>query len=485
MTDLSKIKHLVVLMMENRSFDHMLGMMMAPDYAIDGLRGTESNPDGDEKDVQVNADATISGDLTPDPGHHYPDVNMQIFGNYEARDDGGPKMMGFVRSFQDHTHDVAKSHRIMNCFSPDKIPVITTLARQYANCDRWFSSVPGPTLPNRSFMHAATSIGRVDMSPIWADESTTIYELLAKFGVKSKIYYEDFTVAMTFKALVGNQGDLFGRLDDFKRACKTGNLPAYSFIEPRFNAGEENGLTFEATDQHPDHNVSEGETFIKDVYNAIRTNQTIWESTILAIVYDEHGGLYDHVTPPATVNPDGKNTGDPGENVAPDIPPFDFTRLGIRVPAIIVSPYIEAGTIDSNVYDHTSIIATARKLFLGDKWKDNFLTLRDKGAATFDQLLTRDTPRQDVVNFKAPQGIDVALLADLQRTNSLNKPLSTHQQALVQHAFELEQQLPEGRRSGVASPDQIQTEGQASTYLRAVAEEIRRSASAGAAGGQP
>src|ERR1039457_4636405 len=160
MTDLSKIKHLVVLMMENRSFDHMLGMMMAPDYAIDGLRGTESNPDGDEKDVQVNADATISGDLTPDPGHHYPDVNMQIFGNYEARDDGGPKMMGFVRSFQDHTHDIAKSHRIMNCFSPEKTPFLTTPARQYANCDRWFSSVPGPTLPNRSFMHAATSIGR-------------------------------------------------------------------------------------------------------------------------------------------------------------------------------------------------------------------------------------------------------------------------------------------------------------------------------------
>jgi len=478
-------------MMENRSFDHMFGLMMSPDYPIDGLQGTETNPDGDEKDVPVNADAKISGDLTPDPGHHYPDVNMQIFGNYEARDDGGPKMMGFVKSYQDHTHDVPKSHRVMNCFSPEKIPVLTTLARQYANCDRWFSSVPGPTLPNRSYMHAATSIGRVDMSPIWADESTTIYELLATFGVSSKIYYEDFTVAMTFKALTGKQGDLFGRVDDFKRACKTGKLPAYSFIEPRFNAGEENGLVFEAADQHPDHNITEGETFIKDIYNAIRGNQAVWESTILAIVYDEHGGLYDHVTPPATVNPDGRNADNPGENVRPDIPAFDFTRLGVRVPAIIVSPYIEAGKIDSTVYDHTSIIATARKLFLSDKldnpekWNEHFLTERDKAAATFDQLLTRDTPRQDVVNFKAAQGPDIALVADLQHTSSLNKPLSSHQQALVQHAFELEQELPPGRRSGVVSPKEIQTEGQASTYLRTVAEEIRRSASAGAAGGQP
>lgn len=484
MTDLSKIKHLVVLMMENRSFDHMFGYMMSPDYPIDGLEGNESNPDTEEKNISVSADADVSGDLTPDPGHHYPDVNMQIFGNYEGRDDGGPKMTGFIRSYsQDHTHDVNKSHRIMKCFSPDKLPVLTTLARQYANCDRWFSSVPGPTLPNRSFMHAATSIGRVDMNPIWADESTTIYELLEKFGVDSKIYYHDMTVAMTFKVLAGNQGARFGTFDDFKRAAKNGKLPPYSFIEPRYNAGQEGSMVFEATDQHPDHNVTEGETLIRDVYNAIRTNKELWESTILAIIYDEHGGLYDHVTPPACENPDGKICQNPGEN-RPGIPPFDFKRLGIRVPAVIISAYIEPGTIASDVYDHTSIISTARKLFLGEKWQDNFLTQRDKNANTFDKLLTRDTPRTDVVQFKGQKRQQGMAATSPEAVRSLNQPLSVHQQALVQHAWEMEQNLPEGRRSGITDWKTIQTEGQASQYLRTVAEEIRRASSATAAGGQ-
>src|SRR3954451_4887985 len=165
-TPLDSIKHVVVLMMENRSFDHMFGRMKSSSYAIDGLDGTESNPDSAEKEVRVTFDAKVGGDLTPDPGHHFPDVNLQIFGNVQAKFDGGPLMKGFVQSYQTHTHNLAASHRIMKCLTPDKIPALTGLAKNYAICDRWFSSVPGPTLPNRSFIHSATSIGRVDMSPI-------------------------------------------------------------------------------------------------------------------------------------------------------------------------------------------------------------------------------------------------------------------------------------------------------------------------------
>ncbi|HXU20967.1 MAG TPA: alkaline phosphatase family protein, partial [Verrucomicrobiae bacterium] len=330
---MDRIKHLVVLMMENRSFDHMFGFLAGPDYPIDGLSGTESNPNSQEQQVPVTDEADFSGELTPDPGHHFPDVNMQIFSNFEGTNDGGPLMQGFVRSYEFHTHNTPKAAHIMNCFEPKKIPVLTTLARQYAICDRWFSSVPGPTLPNRSFMHAATSIGRVDMSPIWRDESTTIYELLDKFGLSAKIFYHDSTMAMTFKMLANGQSKWFGLIDDFYRACKLDTLPAYSFIEPRYFAQDQGGQVFQASDQHPDHNITEGEQLIKDVYNAIRGNQQVWESTVLAVIYDEHGGLYDHVTPPATVNPDGLIAQNPGENVA-QIPPFDFTRLGLRVPAV-------------------------------------------------------------------------------------------------------------------------------------------------------
>ncbi len=468
---LDQIKHLVVLMMENRSFDHMLGFMAAPDYPIDGLTGSETNPNSQEKDVPVTDDADFSGGLTPDPGHHFPDVNLQIFGNYEGRNDGGPLMKGFVVSYEKHTHDVGKSARIMNCFSPDKVPVLSTLARQYAVCDRWFSSVPGPTLPNRSYMHSATSIGRVDMSPIWRDESTTIYELLDKFGVSAKIYYHDWSVAMTFKMLADGQSKWFGLFDDFNRACSKNTLPAYSFIEPRYNAQDAGSQVFEANDQHPDHNVADGEQLIKDVYNAIRKNPDVWASTLLVITYDEHGGLYDHVTPPATVNPDGKIAQDTGENVA-TIPPFDFTRLGIRVPTVLVSPYITPGTIDSAVYDHTSIIATARKLFLGANADSNFLTARDKQANTFEHVLTLAQARTDTVTFQKFERV-VRPLAALRATNSLNKPLSSHQEMIVQHAYEIEQSFPVGRRSGL-TPEMIQTEGQASAYLAQVTAELRR-----------
>src|SRR5579863_5253841 len=170
------IKNLVVLMMENRSFDHMFGFMMSPDYPIDGLTGDESNTDSAGVSIPVTSDARVSGDLTPDPGHHYLDVNMQIFGSNDVTISApGAAMQGFVRSFEQHTNDRNKLHRIMRCFKPEAIPIITTLAREYAICDRWFSSVPGPTLPNRSFIHSATSVGRVDMSPNWMDEAKTIY----------------------------------------------------------------------------------------------------------------------------------------------------------------------------------------------------------------------------------------------------------------------------------------------------------------------
>jgi phospholipase C len=465
---LEKIKHLVVLMMENRSFDHMFGKMMSADYSIDGLTGQESNPDSTGEPATVSFDEILAGDLTPDPGHHFPDVNMQIFGNFQATP-GGPLMQGFVRSYETHTHDTAKAHRIMKCFSPDKIPAITTLAKQYAVCDRWFSSVPGPTLPNRSFIHSATSIGRVDMSPLWLDEAETIYERLDNNGASGKIYYHDWTISMTFKRLLKNQNKYFGLFEDFQRACKLNTLPSYCLIEPRYNDSDEGDNIFEASDQHPDHDVKAGDILIKDVYNAIRGNQQTWESTILVITYDEHGGLYDHVTPPATVNPDGKIATNTGENVAPDIPNFDFTRLGIRVPAVIVSPYIAPGTIDHTVYDHTSALAMARKLFLGPNWQNNFLTERDRAANTFDGLLTLADPRTDTANLDGPPSL---LAAVAFRTNSLDKPLSQHQRTLVEQAYAVEQTLPPEKRTGII-PEAIQTERDASNYLRQVTSALR------------
>jgi phospholipase C len=448
-----QIQHLVVLMMENRSFDHFFGYLKSDDYPIEGLTGNESNPDPNGEPVKVSPDANYSGDLGTDPGHHFPDVAIQIFGNPQGT--GEPTMQGFVNDYARMCNgNVAKSHRIMRCFTSKRIPVITTLAQQYAICDHWFSSVPGPTLPNRSFAHAATSVGRLDMNPTWFDEGKTLYELLDESQVSSKIYFHDMSMAQTFKNLqLGDQNKYFGTFNSFLDACKKGTLPTYAFVEPRYNA-DNSGDALPANDQHPDHDVHEGETLIMDVYNAVR-NSPLWEKTLLLVVYDEHGGTYDHVPPPKTVNPDGKVCIDP---------PFDFTRLGVRVPAVVISPWIEAGTIDSNQYDHASIVTTARKLFLGTEWKSKFLTSRDQAALPCDGTLTRDTPRTDKVDLTQPfrrttPAVRAARQAEM--------PLTDFQQNQVKLTELLNQKLPPDKQSPIA-PESIQTEADAAAFHKDV-----------------
>jgi len=307
---LENLKHILVLMMENRSFDHMLGFAQSPSWPIDGLVGTEIriNKDSTGEDVPVSNDANYAGGLTPDPGHSGFDTLTQLYGDARTGVVQDPKMSGFVRSYEGKTGNPADAHRIMKCFDPVKLPVLTRLAQQFCVCDRWFSSLPGPTFPNRAFVHAATSMGRVDMGIDWRKLSPTIYERLAENHLDSVIYYHDSTMASTFDGLAGNP-DFFRSLDnDFLAACDDNDLPTYSFLEPRFaNSPGGNGEpAYSASDQHPDHNVREGEALIQRVFKAVWKNPKVRNSTLLVITYDEHGGTYDHVVPPTTVNPDGK-----------------------------------------------------------------------------------------------------------------------------------------------------------------------------------
>lgn len=457
------IKHLVVLMLENRSFDHMFGFLKSPDFPINGLNGDEYNLDLNGTKIFVTRDAKFSGDYDPDVGHGFADVTMQIFNN--AAGTGTADMSGFIKSYAAIPGSgLSQSHNVMKCFSADKIPIITTLAQEYAVCEAWFSSVPGPTLPNRSYAHAATSMGRLDMNPIWFDEAKTIYELLAESGVSSKIYFHDATVAMTFKNFLKNQ-KYFGSFDDFLTACNKNTLPAYSFVEPRYNADDTNN--FAANDQHPDHDVAEGETLIQDVYNAIRKNPAVWNSTVLLLVYDEHGGLYDHVPPPNAPNPDGINCANP---------PFDFTRLGVRVPAVVISPWV-APCIDSTSYEHSSIAATARKLFLGGSWQTKFLNNRDKAANTFEANLTLDAPRTDVVNFDKPS--NAAALARARNPQAVAArtaqqaalPLSDLQQTTVMQSHFVNLTLHPDVQSGT-QPSDITTERQAAAFHAEVMPQV-------------
>jgi hypothetical protein len=248
----------------------------------------------------------------------------------------------------------------------------------------------------------------------------TVFENLTDLDKTWRVYFHDIPQSLMLSNLRDARYDrFFEHFDSFARDCASGNLPNYSFIEPRyFTVGASR-----ANDQHPDHGALPGEQLIADVYNTLRSSPQ-WHESLLLVLWDEHGGFYDHVPPPTTVNPDGK-----------DSPEFDFTRLGIRVPAVVVSPWIPGGTIDHTLYDHSSLPATLKSLF----GLRSFLTKRDAQANTFEHLCRLDTLRSDCpqnlrpVTASLAQGYDSAISA----IESQAAAPSDLQRSLVELANEL------------------------------------------------
>jgi phospholipase C len=401
---LDNLKHIVVLMMENRSFDHMLGGLMAENPRINGLTGHEMNPDSKENMVKVEPLAKYQSQLDPDPDHHFPGVNLQLFGN--GGPPGVPTMQGFVKSYFQQRRDVDHSHKIMYYFPPEKLPILTGLARNYAVFNGWFSSIPGPTLCNRAFAHYGSSFGQVGMNLFYQNVPyLSIYERMVKANRTAKLYYYDQqSSSLEVVNLLKNQPRLFGLYEDFIADCKKNRLPDYCFVEPNYtDHDDDGGGEIPASDQHPDHDVRAGEAFIGSVYMAIRKNPDLWKSTLLLVVYDEHGGIYDHVPPPACT-PDAPYVA--SAEATGTGAPFAFDRLGVRVPAIAISPWIPKGTViagpedaaKGRVFEHASIPATVMQAF---KINGSKRSPRELAAGTFLDLLSDQMrPDSDCPLFK-------------------------------------------------------------------------------------
>ena len=267
---------------------------------------------------------------------------------------------------------------IMGCFTPEALPVLSGLARGYAVCDQWFSSVPTETMPNRAFACSATSQGHMD-DKTHTFTSPSIFGLLESHQLPWAIYgyqAQPLTKA-TFTDIFGVPATRFGVFTDFTASAAAGTLPAFTFLEPDWSSA--------GNSQHPNYNVALGEQFIHDVYQAVRGGPG-WAQTLLVITYDEHGGCYDHVPPPSGATPPDKDAGEFG---------FDFTRFGVRVPAVLVSPLIAPGTVfrvpaGSMPIDHTSILRTVQQ-----RWGLPSLTARDAAAPGLGDVLTLSAPRTD------------------------------------------------------------------------------------------
>jgi phospholipase C len=404
---LDKLRHIVVLMMENRSFDHMLGSLKAVNPKIDGVDANAfTNPDSAGNPVKPQPNAQFQAQLQPDPDHHFPAVDLQIFGG-DTSPNRQPNMQGFVKSYFNQQRDAKHSQMIMYYFPQAKLPVLTTLALDFAVFNRWFASIPGPTICNRAFAHYGTSFGRVDLNPIYPPETIkSIYTRMINANPKrtAKVYYYDTTSStMEVANLLQNQPELFGTYGQFLADCKSGNLPDYSFIEPNYSDHQGDSGEEVANDQHPDHNVQAGEVFMASIYQAIKNNPQLWETTALLITYDEHGGIFDHVPPPAcpkdifTADANSTGTG----------VPFQFDRLGVRVPSILISPWIPKGITVDRVFDHASIPATVTKFFLGDSSPrspretsaDIFIEPQGAAVDPARNVLSLDTMRTDCPDF--------------------------------------------------------------------------------------
>jgi len=376
--------------MENRSFDHMLGSLKAINPAIDGIDGTQSNPDTQGKVAKAEPKAKYQSQLDPDPGHDFDEVDFQIFAG-DTTVNRIPTMQGFVRQYFEKRQDVKASRQVMHFFPKEKLPVITTLATEFCVFNRWFSSIPGPTLCNRAFAHYGTSFGHVGMQILYPNvQFKSVYERLQAAGKTAKIYLFDLqSASMEIVNLLQHQPQFFGTYRQFLDDCASGNLPDYSFIEPNYTDHfSDAGEAILASDQHPDHHVLEGERFVASIYNAIKANAALWRSTAMLVTYDEHGGIYDHVAPP-NCTPDGfvAQPADTGTGK-----PFLFDRLGVRVPAVLVSPWVARNTVDNRDFEHASIPNTVTELFAP---LHSERSVREKASNTFHDLLTLAAPRPD------------------------------------------------------------------------------------------
>jgi phospholipase C len=434
----STFDHIVVVMFENRSLDSLLGYLYTPgtiprNQTFNGLAGAEHRcpvpPYINDGHAYVSARISPGTDAdmmnpNPDPGEEYQHVNTQLYSIVDPPDNAfrtaglmvapwnnpapgqTPTMDGFVRDYCNKFVATKKRHPtfdeyrvIMDSFSPEQLPVLSTLAQQFAVYDAWHCSVPTQTLPNRVFFHASTSSGYTVNLPYtkWLTRNAqpTIFNRLYDAGRTWRVYYDE-TQIVPMTALIHAQMLFpywlthFATMKTFYSDVANGTLPDYAFVEPR--------MIFNNSDYHPPapsiihqgtthggiSDVRAGDLLAHQIYTAVRTSNAATGSnalnTLLLLTFDEHGGCFDHAVPPSALPPDdNKPEGEKG---------FFFDRMGLRVPTIAISAYTETNTVVNRTVHHGALLRT-----LCMKYNLPHLTERDRTAPDLADAINLRTPR--------------------------------------------------------------------------------------------
>ncbi len=461
-------------MMENRSFDNLLGWLYEPDdlpkhniptqdpTTFDGLlpgRFSNQSTGGNTQKVYASQPTSAwpstsnpSCVPTPDPHEEFEHITAQLFSTPTPAPGAKADMSGFLNDYATTDATAASAGQIMQSYGPGQASVINQLARNFAACDAWFASCPCQTWPNRGFVHTGSSNGHINNDNYELYDIPTIFNVLEAHNLSWGVFADRTLIpSLTwgqFLPRVAPYSGHFHRFANFQGMCAApvdgdpaSKLPIYSFIEPRF-VPEAGFMKIDyPNDYHPPHNVCRGDTFLAEVYQAVQSSP-YRDNILLVITFDEHGGCYDHVPPPIGAAP-------PSPGGISNDGTFHFDRFGVRVPAIVISSYLRPGTVfrapGQTPYDHTSILATLRDwLSLENDPAHPFLpSPRITYAPTLHQVLTEDD--QSKISVWPTITAQCQIQGD---DESLDTPLNDVQKSLLASAM---------RDQSSSSADQAQT----------------------------
>jgi phospholipase C len=349
--DKSGIKHVVVAMMENRSFDHFLGWLPGADGRQAGLVYTDAL--GNAYETHPLA-PDFQGCAHPDPDHSYAGGRIEY--------DNG-LCDGWLRAGTNDTFAIGY-------YTQNDLPFLGQAAPDWTVCDRYFAPIMASTYPNRIYQHAAVT-DRID-NTLSLSALPTIWDRLAAAKLQGRYYFSD----VPFISLWGTQyASITRTYNQFLQDCASGDLPEVAFVDPPFY-GEESGGS---ADDHPHGDIRAGESWLYQTYRAVTTGPD-WKHTVLVINFDEWGGFFDHVPP----------------SEAPDVDPALALR-GFRVPCVIVSPFSAPGAVDHGVYDHTSVLK-----MIEWRWGLPPLSARDAAANNLAEALDFSRVRHDAPDYAVP-----------------------------------------------------------------------------------
>lgn len=404
------IKHVVLLALENHSFDQMLGSLKKIYPELEGVTPAAPNRNVDSDGTVYLQEPTEERQMPLDPHHEVQWVAEQL------ADGNGGFVRNFSKMYPQSRHEDRQN--VMGYYPTEFLPGLHSFAKEFTVCDHWFSSLPGPTWPNRFMMLTGTALGRVnmpddgtaktDLTGYFQQSQDTIFDRMTDKGIHWKCYFHDIPQSWTLdhQRLPHNAARYFYISQFFKDTLgREEDFPQFSFIEPDF-------MGVAGNDDHPPHDVMKAEKLIADVYNALRANPDLWNTTLLVVVYDEHGGFYDHVVPPAAIPPDTHHE------------EYSFDQLGIRVSALLVSPWVER-RIEKTQFDHTSLLK-----YLTEKWQLTPLPSRRIAEATSISVALRGQRRDDLLP-RIELTEDQLTPPNLELEEAAIDDNSTHDQALT------------------------------------------------------